>query len=130
MYGIISWGSEWQKSVALCKTECEYVAASLAVKELVWLKNLLCGLLQAKLDESVFYMGKQIAIWLVKNPDFHNRTEHIDVRYHLVCEKFKDGILKFQYVQTNNQIADIMSKALSKPKHQHFFSLMNVVPKS
>lgn len=130
MFGgsVISWGSERQKSVALSTTESEYMAASHAVKELVWLRNLLCELQQKKLDAPTFYMDNQSAIRLVKNPEFHKRTKHIDVRYHFIREKFEDGIFKLEYVQTDDQAADIMTKALPKPKHQFFCRLMGVMP--
>lgn len=125
---VISWGSERQKSVALSTTESEYMAASHAVKELVWLRNLLCELQQKKLDAPTFYMDNQSAIRLVKNSEFHKRTKHIDVRYHFIREKFEDEIFKLEYVQTNGQAADIMTKALPKPKHQFFCKLMGVMP--
>lgn len=54
--GIISWGSERQKSVALSTTESEYMAASYAIKELIWLKQLLSELLQTEMGTPNFFM--------------------------------------------------------------------------
>lgn len=127
---VISWGSERQKSVALSTTESEYMAASHAIKELIWLRNLLGELLQADDLAPILFMDNQSAIRLVKNPEFHKRTKHIDVRYHFIREKFEDGIFEMKYVQTDEQAADIMTKALQKQKHQFFCELMSVMPKN
>lgn len=127
--GIISWGSERQKSVALSTTESEYMAASYAVKEMVWLKRLLSELLLVEMETPVFYMDCQSAIRLVKNPEFHKRTKHINVRYHFIREKFEDGEFDLKYVATTEQLADIMTKALPKAKHQFFRKQMSVVSK-
>lgn len=124
-----SWGSERQKSVALSTTESEYMAAAHAMKELVWLRRLLSEILSTKLDKPIFLMDNQSAIRLIKNPEFHKRTKHIDVRYHFIREKFEDGIFDLDYVATDEQAADIMTKALPKNKHQYFRALMGLMPK-
>lgn len=125
--GIISWGSERQKSVALSTTESEYMAAAHAVKELVWLHRLLSEILLTNLDRPTFFMDNQSAIRLVKNPEFHKRTKHIDIRYHFIREKYADGIFNLQYVATDEQVADVMTKALPKIKHQYFCKLMGLM---
>lgn len=125
--GIISWGSERQKSVALSTSESEYIAASNAIKELVWLKRLLTEL---TLNENItpkFYMDNQSAIRLIKNPEFHKRTKHIDVRYHFIREKFEAGDFELDYVSSDEQIADIFTKALSKFRHQYLCKLMGLI---
>lgn len=125
--GIISWGSERQRSVALSTTESEYMAASYAIKELMWLKKLLSELLQIEMDAPNFFMDCQSAIRLVKNPEFHKRTKHINVRYHFIREKFEDGEFELSYVPTDEQRADIMTKALPKAKHQFLRALLGIV---
>lgn len=127
--GIISWCSERQKSVSLSTTESEYIAASNAVKELVWLNLLLSELLVDGLNVPIFYMDNQSAIRLVKNPEYHKRTKHIEVRYHFIRERFEEGMFELKYVPSNDQVADIMTKALPKDKHQHFRKLMGILPK-
>lgn len=126
---IISWGSERQKSVALSTTESEYMAAAHAMKELVWLHRLLSEILSTNLDKPTFLMDNQSAIRLVKNPEFHKRTKHIDVRYHFIREKYEDGIFDLHFVATDEQAADVMTKALPRNKHQYFCKLMGLMPK-
>lgn len=124
--GMISWSSERQKSVALSTTESEYVAAAHAMKELIWLRQLISELLLTNIRKPTFYMDNQSAIRLVKNPEFHKRTKHINVRYHFIREHFENGDFDLEYISTNEQLADVMTKGLSKSKHQHFCSLMNI----
>lgn len=111
--GIISWSSERQKSVALSTTESEYIAASHGIKELIWLKRLLLEM-TGKNDQPEFYMDNQSAIRLIKNPEFHKRT---DIRYHFILS----------YVPSDEQLADIMTKGLSKNKFENLCKLLNIV---
>ena len=56
------------------------------------------------------------AIKLVKNPEFHKRTKHMDVRYHFIRERIESGELKVEYLCTENQKADIFTKALPRER--------------
>lgn len=77
--GAITWCSQRQKCVALSTTESEYIAASEAVKELIWLERLLSDLITKQNLSPKLFMDNQSAIRLIKNPEFHKRTKHIDV---------------------------------------------------
>lgn len=122
MFGesVISWCSERQKSVSLSTTESEYMAASQAVKELVWLKYILCEILDEKSLKISLYLDNQSAIRLIKNPEFHKRTKHIDVRYHFIREKYEENLFTLEYISTNEMIADVFTKALPAPKFNDF----------
>lgn len=124
--GIISWGSERQRAVALSTTESEYIAAAHAVKEMVWLYRLLSEIFIIDLDKPTFLMDNQSAIRLIKNPEFHKRTKHIDVRYHFIRDKYEEGIFNLEYVNTDEQLADVLTKALPKTKHQYFCKLLSL----
>ncbi|KAL0345495.1 UNVERIFIED_CONTAM: Retrovirus-related Pol polyprotein from transposon TNT 1-94 [Sesamum radiatum] len=79
----ISWKSQLQNIVALPTTEAEYIATTEALKEAIWLKGLLdeIGFLKHKVT---VFSDSQSSIQLCKNPIFHDRTKHIDVRYHFI----------------------------------------------
>lgn len=124
---VISWCSERQKTVALSTTESEYVAAANAAKELVWLRQLLSELLPNMLEAPKFYLDNQSAIQLIKNPEYHKRTKHIDIKYHFIRELFVKNFFDLEFVSTKNQIADILTKSLPKPSFENFRELMNVV---
>lgn len=125
--GIVSWASQRQKSVATSTTEAEYIAASEAVKELVWLERFLNELL-GKSMKAVLYIDNQSAIRLIKNPEFHKRTKHIDVRYHFIREKFEDGFFDLVYIASDEQKADVLTKPLVNAKHQYNCKLLGLQP--
>eukprot|EP00253_Pinus_taeda_P004262 PITA_04262 len=77
---LISWMSMKQKSVALSITEAEYIVASMASFEAVWLQNLFSELFGFTLDTTVILCDNQSGIRLSENPVFHDRSKHIDIR--------------------------------------------------
>lgn len=81
--GAVSWESRLQKCIALSSTEAEYIAATEACKEILWLQKFLQEL-GMKQDRYNLYCDSQSAIHLCKNVTFHSRSKHIDVRYHWI----------------------------------------------
>lgn len=128
--GIISWCSKSQKCVTLSTTEAEYVAGAEATKEMVWLKRLLSELLPNQDIETTLYMDNQAAIRLVKNPEFHKRTKHIDVDYHYIREKYNEGRFSLEYIASERQLADGLTKPLPKERFEFLREKLNVLPKS
>ena len=74
--GVVSWFSRKQKSVALSSTEAEYMAASMAACEGMWLRKLLAGLFEYELEATVVHCDNQSGIRLSENPVFHDRNKH------------------------------------------------------
>lgn len=124
--GAISWCSERQKSVSLSTTESEYMAASQCIREMVWINNALQEILNGKLQTINFFMDNQSAIRLIKNPEFHKRSKHIDVRYHFIREKYIENLFILNYISTDDMIADIFTKALSAQKFKELASKLGL----
>ena len=112
--GPVTWASKLQRSVALSTTEAEYVAASNATKECIWLQQLLSDIKEDISKPTTVFIDNQSAIRLIKNPEFHSRTKHIDVSFHFVREKFENGLIFPKYVASCEQQADLFTKALPK----------------
>ena len=128
--GAINWKSRQQSIVALSTTEAEYVAATEACKEMVWLNRLLNDLsipmlLQQPADPitvqsiepippPVLYIDNQAALSLAKNPIHHNRTKHIDIRFHFIRQEVTAGTINLQPIGTKDNLADIFTKPLSR----------------
>jgi len=73
-----------QKIVALSTTEAEYVAVSESAKEIVWLQSFLKELDKMN-EKGTLYSDSQSAFFLAKNPAFHSRTKHIQIKYHFMA---------------------------------------------
>ncbi|KAL5538478.1 hypothetical protein UlMin_035497 [Ulmus minor] len=121
----ISWKSQLQPIVALSTIEAEYIAVTEAIKEAIWLQGLLLELKVLK-EKAVVYSNSQSAIHLCKNPMFHERTKHVDVRYHFIREKMTDGVIKVDQVSSENNPADMGTKALTVRKFKHCFELLRI----
>ena len=100
---MISWSSRKQGSIAQSTTEAEYIAASDAYKKAVWLRKLLSDLFEGKLDSTIIDCDNQSCIKLSKNPVFHDRSKHIEMRYHFIRDLVQRGALKLQYIRTMNR---------------------------
>jgi len=87
----ITWGSLRQRTVSLSTTETKYIAACEAVKEALWLRQLL-RYSGCQCDKAIVVkVDNQSAIELIRNPEFYKRNEHIDIRYHFVRKRKKKG---------------------------------------
>ena len=87
----MSWFSRKHKSVALSSEEAEYMAASQASCEAIWLCKLLYGLFDQELRLTVIHCDNQSCIKLMENPVFHDRSKHIDIRYHFIRDCLEGG---------------------------------------
>lgn len=124
--GPVAWGSSRQTCVALSTSESEYIAAAKAAQTAsIWL-----GLVEAELETEEqeitipvmlklpsvpLYCDNQSAIRLVKNAEFHQRTRHINLRYHFIRDYQEQKRIDVQYVGSSNQLADIFTKPLPAP---------------
>ena len=124
--GIISWASKRQSTVALSSTEAEYVSASLACQEAVWLRALLDDLNFVQEESTVIKEDNQGAIALSKNPKFHARTKHIDIKHHFIRQKVDNAEITLEYCPTEQMLADLLTKALGKTLFQRFRDLMGM----
>lgn len=125
--GPVSWCSQKQPTVALSTTESEYIAGCQAVKELLWLKALLSDLTAPVITPIVIYIDNQSAIKLIKNPEFHKRTKHIDIKFHFIREKYMEKQIDPRYVASSAQLADIFTKPLPKERFRNLREAIGIV---
>jgi hypothetical protein len=113
--GAISWMSKRQAVVALSTTEAEYMAATHASKEAIWLQRLCSGI--GLVQQAVrLDCDSQSAIFLAKNPAYHSKTKHIDVQYHFVRDMVEEKKVLLEKVDTLKNAADSLTKSVSTEK--------------
>lgn len=122
----ITWESRKQTSVALSSTEAEYVAASEAAKEAIYLKRLLNEINAWKDGPVILHIDNQGAKKLAENPVYHKRSKHIDIRFHHIRDLVHKQEIRLEHCPTANMVADVMTKNLSKTKHYTLMKLMNL----
>lgn len=111
----ISWKSQRQKSTALSTAEAEYIALAECAKEALWIQGLLLELSAPKQSAVLIYEDNQAAIKLAANPTHHQRTKHIDVRYHFLRDLVTDKRIQLQYIESKLMLADALTKPLPRP---------------
>jgi hypothetical protein len=114
--GPISWSSRLQPTVALSSAEAEYMAASSAVQEATYLRQLLKDMGYPQLEATKIMEDNQGCIALSENPVLHKRTKHISIKYHFIREKIHEGTTKLEYISTEHQLADVLTKALPRTR--------------
>ena len=101
--------------MALSTTESEYMAATHASKEAVWLQRLCSGI--GLVQEAVrIECDSQSAIFLAKNPAYHSKTKHIDVQYHFVRDMIEEKKVSLMKVDTLKNVVDSLTKSMSTEK--------------
>ena len=118
--GAVSWKSSKQETVADSTTEAEYIAASEAAKEGVWIRNFIAelGMVPSASSPMDLYCDNNGAIAQAKEPRSHQKSKHILRRYHLIRELVDRGDVKICKVHTDLNVADPLTKPLTQPKHE------------
>ena len=113
---VICWSSREQQTVYLSSTEEEYMSISLAAQECVYLLSLVQSIGLDLGGPVVLHGDNQGAMKLAQNPITHSRSKHIDIRHHFIRDLVERRNIQLQYLPTEDNIADILTKALANAK--------------
>ncbi len=118
--GAVSWKSSKQDTVADSTCESEYLAASEASKEAIWLRELISdlGVVPSISEPIEIFCDNTGAVALTKEPKDHGKSKHIDRKYHFVRNKVEEGHVLVSRVSSEENLADPFTKALPRPKHE------------
>ncbi|XP_058219284.1 secreted RxLR effector protein 161-like [Rhododendron vialii] len=117
---LISWCSKKQKTVALSSAEAEYIAATDAACEAIWLRRILSDLKQSQQQPTTIHCDNMSTIAMTKNPVFHARSKHIELRHHFIRDLVNKEEICLEFINTNDQPADILTKAVTIEKFDKF----------
>jgi hypothetical protein len=122
----VVWKSARQKTVTLSSTEAEYYALSNVAREAAWLYALLTELDYTGPDLRPLQVNgdNQGSLYLAENPQYHQKTKHIDVQYHYVRQEVRSNHINLHYEPTDQMPADGLTKPLAKEKHMRFLGLL------
>jgi hypothetical protein len=122
----ITWQSSKQKVVALSSCDAEYIAASATACQGVWLTRLMGELLDTEVNTPLLMLDNKATISLIKNHVMHERSKHIETKFHYIRECAESGLIKVDLVSTEEQLGDIFTKALSRVKFEQLRSKIRV----
>ncbi|MCO5592121.1 hypothetical protein L7F22_046116 [Adiantum nelumboides] len=124
----ISWLSKKQPIVATSNCETEYRAIFTTTVECVWLRRLMVALGVGHDTANTIYTDSQSALAVARNPIFHAHTKHIELHYHYVRERLSAGEISLAYVPTQDNLAYLFTKALSREKLEAFRKALGLLP--
>ncbi|KAK2398761.1 putative mitochondrial protein [Trifolium repens] len=124
--GVISWCSKKQDTVAQSSAEAEYLAAGLATQQSLWLKRILQDIGEKQEGSLQLHCDNKSAIAMAKNPVFHSRTRHINIKHHFIRSVIEEGDVQLIFCSSQEQLADIFTKALPRGRFQQLREAMGV----
>lgn len=122
----IAWSSKKQQGVARSSTEAEYRSVANTAAEIRWVCSLLTELGITLLQTPVVYCDNMGATYLSANPVFHSRMKHLALDFHFIRDNVNSGALRVAHVSTRDQLADALTKPLSRPRFQELMSKIGV----
>jgi hypothetical protein len=114
--GAVSWSLRKQELVTLSTAEAEYVVATHAAKECIWLRRLTGELFPSLQTQTTLFCDNQAALKLATDDNYHARTKHINIRFHFIRQVIASGAIKMVYCPTDDMTADVLTKALPRWK--------------
>lgn len=123
---LITWVSQKQRCVALSSCVAEFMAATAAACQAIWLRKLIAQLIGRDIGPLTLFIDNKSAIDLAKNLVFHGRSKHIDIRFHFIRECVEKGDIIVKHISSEEQRTDCLTKALTTVKFERMRELLGV----
>ncbi|KAF5822614.1 putative RNA-directed DNA polymerase [Helianthus annuus] len=123
---LISWQCKKQQTVAISTAEAEYVAASASCSQVVWMQHQLQDYGLTYLNTTI-YCDNDAAIQIVRNPVFHSKTKHIDIKVHFIRDCFDRGLITLEQIDTDANAADLFTKPVSSSKFRVLVDFLKMI---
>ncbi|KAL0455907.1 UNVERIFIED_CONTAM: Copia protein [Sesamum latifolium] len=128
--GVFSWLSKKQEVVAESTTEAEYMATVAAANRAIWLRKVLTDLHLPQASTTIIFVDNQSTISMAKNHVHHGRTKHINVEFYAIWEPERNGEVELIHCNSDVQVADILTKSLSKGRFEVLRAELGVLRKN
>ena len=125
---LVSWTSKKQNYISQSTIVFEYIVATMNYSNAVWLKKLLKGMKGDITEPMIIYYDNTSSINISKNLVMHTKNKHIAIKYHYLRELVQDKIVRMEYVNTKEQLANIFTKDLPREPHEYLRSQLGVLP--
>ncbi|GJX64172.1 hypothetical protein Tco_0298515 [Tanacetum coccineum] len=112
-FRLISWQCKKQTVVANSTTEAKYVAASSCCDQVLWIQNQLLDY-GYNFMQTRIHIDNESTICIVKNPIFHSKTKHVEIRHHFIRDSYEKKLIQMIKIHTNKNVADLLTKAFDK----------------
>ncbi|GJZ53287.1 putative ribonuclease H-like domain-containing protein [Tanacetum coccineum] len=115
---LISWQCKKQTIVATSTTEAEYVAAASCCGQVLWIQNQMFDYGFNFMNTKI-HIDNESTICIVKNPVYHSKTKHIEIRHHFIRDSYEKKLIRVEKIHTDFNVADLLTKAFDGPRF-HF----------
>lgn len=123
----VAHGSTRQSVLGDSTTVSEYIALATTAKEAIWLRLLVKEIGYPQKGPTLIFEDNQSALALAKNPVHHNRTKHIDVRFHFIRECIENEQVDVTYLPTDDMKADLLTKPIARDQFRKLRTLCGVI---
>ena len=123
----ISWKCKKHESISKSSIKAEYRSMSFACSKIIWLQGLLSELGYSQATPTPLYADNTSAIQIAANLVYHERTKHIEVDCHSTREAYDRKIITLPHVSTFVQLADVLTKSLTRQRYNFLFSKLMLV---
>jgi hypothetical protein len=124
---LVSWKSKKQHVVVRSSAEAEYRAMTSTSCELIWLKNLVADLGFHIHTPMTLFCDNQVAMHIAANPEFHERTKHLEVDCHYIRQQVQAKLIQTFYIRTYDQLADVFTKIMPSGQFHRLLSKLGSI---
>nr|GEY57529.1 retrotransposon protein, putative, unclassified [Tanacetum cinerariifolium] len=118
---LISWQCKKKIIVANSATEEEYVAASNCYGQVLWIQNQMLDYGYNFMNTKIF-IDNESTICIVKNPVFHSKTKHIEIRHHFIKDSYEKRLIQVIKIHTDHNVADVLTKAFDVSRFHYLIA--------
>ncbi|GKA71329.1 putative ribonuclease H-like domain-containing protein [Tanacetum coccineum] len=121
---LISWQCKKQTIVANSTTEAEYIAAVNCCGQVLWIQNQMLDY-EFNFMNTKIYIDNESTIYIVKNPKFHAKTKHIEIRHHFIRDSYKKWLTQVIKVHSDKNVADLLTKAFDVSREANYVNMQS-----